>query len=179
MYVVPIVFFLLGVTCLMLTVAGLPGVWVLLLGAVIVELMDPFWLGAGQAVTFGWIPIVLCLLVALVGEGIEFLAGAWGVQMGGGSRRGMIGAVVGGVIGAVIATPIIPIVGTFLGAFLGTFAGAMFAEVTGQESRKAKEALGPALWATVGRAVGTMGKVAVGLLVWSGLMTVLIARLVV
>ncbi len=44
-------------------------------------------------------------------------------------------------------------------------------------ARQAREAIGPALAATVGRVVGTVAKVGVALVVWWGLLAVMVLRL--
>ena len=59
-------------------------------------------------------------MLAGIGELLEAGAGAAGTKMGGGSSRGMLGAIVGGLVGAIVCTPLIPIpvLGTLIGALI-------------------------------------------------------------
>src|SRR5574338_718676 len=102
-------FALAGLGCLLLVAVGLPGTWVMLGLAFVLELVDGFLLRGDTVVTFGWGLLAVCAGLALVGEGIEALAGLAGAKFGGGTRRGMVGAFLGGLAGAVFLTPILPI----------------------------------------------------------------------
>ena len=163
-YVVAGSFTLVGVCCALIVPIGLPGTWVMLGLATLLELLDGYWL-AGEARTFGWLLLGACAGSALVGEVIETLTGAVGTKLGGGSRRGMIGAVIGGILGAILFTPLIPVplLGTLIGALLGTFLGAL----AGERSRgdRPDPSLGAdlkaAAGATVGRVMGTLVKSAI------------------
>src|SRR5262249_43780842 len=130
-YPVAGLFSVLGFFCVFMVLIGLPGTWIMIGLAVIVELLDRFYLGPSSASwTFHWGLLLGCVACGIVGEVIETLTGAAGTKLGGGSRRGMIGAVVGGMLGAILFTPLIPIplVGTLIGALIGTFVGAFLAE---------------------------------------------------
>lgn len=161
-------FAVLGLGCLLLVVIGLPGTWVLLALAFVLELVDAFLLPGAVVVTFGWPLLAACAGLALVGEGIEALAGVAGTRFGGGTRRGMVGAFVGGIAGAIFLTPIlpIPVIGTLLGAMLGAFLGAFVGEATGPEARGREHNLRAALGAAVGKLGGTVAKLAIGVVMW-------------
>jgi uncharacterized protein YqgC (DUF456 family) len=60
----------------------------------------------------------------------------------------------------------IPLLGSFAGALIGTFVGAFVAEATGPDVRAHRLTLRAALAAVVGRLAGTLGKLAVGVVVW-------------
>jgi len=167
LYVIAGVFTLLGVLCMVLVVLQLPGTWILIALAVVIELTDTLYLSGESPQTFGWWWIAACAALAGVGELIEFAAGAIGAGRGGATRRGMIGAVIGGIAGAIALTPIIPIplLGTLIGALIGTFLGALVGEVTGEMARTTRDSIKPALAATIGRILGTTGKVAFALVV--------------
>ena len=214
-YVVASLFTLLGLGCLFLVALSLPGTWILLILALVIELVDVYYLAPPHE-TFGWGLLAACLLLALLGELLEFGAGVAGAKAGGGTRRGMVGALVGGLLGAIVLTPLlpIPVVGTLVGALLGTFAGALLAERTHPErgsrasgpeapgapspgtppgttaaptppaaadapsAEVGRPAPGGAGWgpdlraasgATVGRLLGTLGKLAMGIAVWLAL----------
>ncbi len=107
---------LLTIVCLLgvaLTVLSLPGIWLMVLGALFVE----WW----QPAALSWGAIVACVLIAIVGEVLEFIASAIGAAKAGGSKRAATGALVGGLIGGIVGTVLIPIpiLGTILGGAIG------------------------------------------------------------
>ena len=89
---VGLVFTVVGFICVLTVVIQLPGVWMILALAVIIEVLDTLYLPEDRATTFGWWLLGGCTLLAVIGEIIEFGAGALGAKHGGSSRRGMIGA---------------------------------------------------------------------------------------
>jgi len=100
---------------------GLPGTFFIVLAALLYGWATGF--AAVHWSTIGWL-----LLLAVTGEGIEFLAaaGAAGERP---SRRVMIGALAGGIVGGMIGTPFLFGVGSLLGALVGAFGGAALAVV--------------------------------------------------
>lgn len=159
-------FALAGLACLALVVLGIPGTWLLLALAGVVDLVG---LVAGHhPLPFGGGLLALCTGLALVGEALEAGAGIAGTRLGGGSRRGMVGAFVGGLLGAIVLTPVlpIPVVGTLIGALVGTFAGAWLGEATAPQRRRRSATLRAAFGAVAGRLAGTLGKLATGSTVW-------------
>jgi len=165
---VALLFTLLGVGCLVLVVIGLPGTWIMIALAVVVEMLDRHYLNGADPETYGWWTLGACVALGLVGEVLEAVAGALGTRAGGGSRRGMAGAMIGGIVGAIAFTPLIPIpvVGTLIGALVGTFAGAAIAERSHEEPPDTQSTLKAAGGATVGRLLGTMGKATIATTVW-------------
>jgi uncharacterized protein YqgC (DUF456 family) len=170
-------FTLAGALCVLGVVAQLPGTWVLLGLALAIEGLDGAWRAAGDGTTFDARLLVACLVLALLGELLEFAAGAIGLRRGGGSRRGLWGSLLGGLVGLFLFTPlfaVLPLLGTFLGVLLGTFLGALVGEVShqrriqpgGPAGGQARAALRPALWAALGRILGTTGKVAIAVGMW-------------
>ena len=145
------------------TALALPGNWIIvLLTALFAWLIhDP----AGGGIS--WQCVVAVLVLAIVGEIVEFAAGAAGAARSGGSRRGMvlslIGAVAGSLIGVAVGVPI-PIVGSLVaavgGGALGAFLGAFLGETWKGRSEEESLAVGKA--ALVGRLLGTVGKLAIG-----------------
>jgi len=166
--VVALCFAVLGIGCLVLVVIGLPGTWLLIGLAFVIEVLDRHYLPGEAPVTFGWWTLGSCLALALVGEALEALAGAAGTKAGGGSRRGMVGAMIGGIIGAIVFTPLIPIpvLGTLIGALIGTFLGALVAERTAEKPLGGQAQLRAAGGATVGRLLGTVSKAMIAASVW-------------
>ncbi len=171
-----LLFTVLGLACVGLVAAGLPGGWALLGLAAVIELLDGFVLGTGSATTFGWWLLALGGGALLVGEALELASGMFGSRTGGGTKRGMTGAVLGGLLGGLAGTFLIPIpvIGTLIGTVGGTFVGAMAGEMTGAERRDWKDALVPAVSATIGRVLGTVAKVGVTTALWVLLTAVLI-----
>ena len=174
-YVFAAVFVVLGGVCVVLVVVQLPGTWLLLGVAAVVEYIDRLYLPEGDRQTFGWWVLGGCLALAVIGEIVEFVAGAAGAKKGGSSTRGMVGALIGGIVGVFIFLPlfsIIPFFGTIFGAFfgavLGTFVGAIIGELTAEQST-IKGSMKPAIGATIGRVLGTMGKIGIAMAMWMAL----------
>ena len=168
LYVVAVVFFLLGAVCVVLVMAQLPGAWIMLALAGLIEYCDRFYLPAGDQQTFGWWVLGTCVVLAMVGEALEFIGGAIAVKKTGGSRRGMIGALIGGVVGAILGTPFGLIIGAMIGAALGAFVGAILGELTVKEAT-VKGSIKPATGAAIGRVLGTLSKMPFAIAIWLAL----------
>ena len=169
-YALAVAFALLGLACIFSVALGLPGTWMLLGLAVLLELTDHTLLQQPEAVTFGWWLLGGIGLLALLGEGIEIVTSALGAKHGGGTDMAMAGSFVGGMLGGLLLTftlPI-PVVGTLAGVLIGTFLGALVGELHATRGT-VKGSLKPALGATLGRVIGTVGKVGVGLAAWGSL----------
>ncbi len=165
---VVVVFALMGLVCVLLIPLSLPGTWLLLGVAVFIELVDSIWRPAGKPMTFGWPVLASATALAGLGEVIEFAAGALGAKWGGATHRGVIGAIVGAIAGAILFSLLVPIplIGTLLGALVGTFVGALIGEVTAEKRRHPRENVRAAIAASIGRLAGTLGKLAIGAVVW-------------
>jgi uncharacterized protein YqgC (DUF456 family) len=86
---------------------GMPGIWLMVLAAVIVEWLQP------EVSMFSPSTLYVSAGLALLAEILEFLMGAAGARQAGGSKRGAALAIVGGVIGAILGTALpIPVLGT-------------------------------------------------------------------
>ena len=152
--------------CWAANLVALPGNWLC-----IALLALYVWLGpdGGRAAVSGT-TLGLTFVLALVGELIEFLAGAMGAQRAGASRRAtalaMIGSIVGALVGAVVGLPV-PVIGSVLAAILfgglGATAGAMYGHWSdGKPWRESWTVGHAAFW---GRTFGTLGKMLAGLLI--------------
>lgn len=137
---------------LLLIPFGLPGTWLQVLGLVGYAALTDF-------TTVGAVPIVIVLVLAVLGEVIEFTLGGRYARKYGGSKRAAWGAILGGLVGAFIGVPIF-LVGSVIGAFAGAFAGAMLLELT--RSPDARAAMRVGWGAFVGRLVATAAKSAIG-----------------
>jgi uncharacterized protein YqgC (DUF456 family) len=171
-YPVAALFALLGIVCIALVIIQMPGTWIMLALAVLIEFLDRYYLTTPDQQTFGWVVLGICLGLALIGEALEFAASVLGAKHGGASRAGMIGSLIGGVVGALmLAAPfsVVPVIGTIggalMGAVAGTFIGAVIGEI-GVAQRKVKESARPAFGASVGRVVGTMSKMGIAMALW-------------
>ncbi len=146
----------------MLNFVGLPGNWINLALAALYA-----WLIPTGRTDFAWLVLIILLLLAVVGELVEFLAGAMGVAQVGGTKRGaalaVVGSIGGGIAGLFLGVPI-PVVGSVVGALLfsclGAMLGAMIGEQwAGRDFDSSVEVGHGAFW---GRLFGTLGKVIVG-----------------
>jgi uncharacterized protein YqgC (DUF456 family) len=147
----------------LLNLVALPGNWIVLGGAALFAWLLPA--EAGRGLT--WTTIVVLLGLAVLGEVIEFVAGAAGAARQGASRRAValsiVGAVVGSIVGLGIGTPI-PIIGPLVMAVLGGAAGAFAGAYVGEvwKGRGEPERVAAGRGAFFGRIWGTVGKLAVG-----------------
>ncbi len=144
-------------------ILGLPGNWVIV---------------ATAAGCFWWVPdsrfwslsvymALAILVVAIIGEALEFAASAVGASRLGGSKRGVALSIVGSIIGAIVGLffgSVVPIVGNVIASLLlgatGAFVGAMLGERwAGKDWNDSIEIGGAAFW---GRLLGTVGKAVCG-----------------
>ncbi len=146
-----------------LTLLAMPGNWLMVAAAAFYA-----WLAPGEGrLTIGWEVVGVLLILAVVGEALEFLASALGAARAGGSKRGailaMAGSMVGALVGVFVGIPV-PVVGPILAALLfaglGAFAGALLGEIwKGRKLEKSWQVGKAAFW---GRVLGSMAKTAVG-----------------
>ena len=154
---------LMCVTAWLLTLFTLPGNWIVVGLAAGFAWLFPAELGRG----IEWRTVVILLVMATVGELVEFGAGAAGAAKRGASRRAvvlsLVGAVVGSVVGLVVGVPI-PVIGPLvvavLGGAIGAFAGAYLGEMWAGRGENERIAAGHG--AFFGRLWGTVGKLAAG-----------------
>jgi uncharacterized protein len=145
-----------------LTVFAMPGNWLIVASAAVFAWFVP----RDSHVAFEWPWLVALVLLALIGEGVELVASALGVNRGGGSKRAavlaMVGSIVGSMIGAFLGLPI-PIIGSLVAvllcAALGALAGAMLGEAwKGRDLNQGWQVGQGAFW---GRLAGSLAKVMV------------------
>lgn len=150
---------------LLALVLGLPGIWLMIAGALALQWWSSATPSAGGPMFTTW-TLVAVVTLAVLSEVFEFLAGMWGTAAAGGTRRGSLGALLGGIAGAVFGTALIPvpIVGSLLGACLGAALGAFGFELSG--GRRVNESVASGLGAGVGRFTGTLIKLVLGVAVW-------------
>jgi len=155
--VILVVFALYACLCVVITLVGLPGTWLMVVGALVITLCNPLW---SDTPIWGWATIGVVLGLCVCGEILETAAAGLGAKAGGGTKRGMVGAILGSMIGAVVITFMLPIplVGTLVGAIVGAFVGALLGELSHKEPFPAGDLAKSATGAAIGRVMGILGK---------------------
>lgn len=146
-----VILVLIAVCGIVLAVFQLPGTWLILAGAAGYD-----WYHGWERI--GWEWLVALLVLAVVVEGIDFLAGLVAAKRAGASRRAAVGALIGGFLGMIVLTIPIPIpgVGTVIGGLLGCFAGALIGELSLRKDWMTGARVG--LFATLGKIAGLVVK---------------------
>ena len=166
-WLVAAAFGLLGLLCVVLAVIGLPGLWVLLLLAGLVQLSDR-WLRPEGPHTFAAETLIGAVVLAIVAEVLEFAAGAAGAKRAGASKRGMLGAMIGGIAGAIFGAPFGLLIGSVIGGVLGSAIGAILGELS-LPHQTLERSLKPAAGAAMGRLKGLAAKLVITCVIWIGL----------
>ena len=163
-YVLAIILCLVNAAALFLTALGLPGNWLMVVLTGLVAWWR--WDADARGPMFGVTVLIVIGGLALLGEIVEFFAGVAGSKSVGGTRRGAIGALLGALVGGIVGTVAIPIpvLGSVLGACLGAALGAWGFELTGGKSMRFSLKAGAG--AGVGRLLGTVAKLALGVAIW-------------
>jgi uncharacterized protein YqgC (DUF456 family) len=162
-YTLAVLVLFAGGLCWLSNLFSLPGNWILLALVALFAWLVPHTAGRGVA----WTTVGVMAALAVLGEIVEFIAGAAGAAKQGASRRSiwlsLLGAVVGSIAGATAGLPI-PVIGSIAGALLGgsagAFGGAYLGELWSERTHSQGVAVGKA--AFLGRLWGTLGKFAIG-----------------
>jgi uncharacterized protein YqgC (DUF456 family) len=142
---------------------SLPGNWIIVALTAWFAFALPVHDGRG----ISWWIVAVVVVLAIVGEIIEFFAGAAGAASQGASRRSvvlaLVGTLVGSIAGAIVGLPI-TLVGSVLAALGGGAAGAFIGAYAGEISkgRTAQHSAAVGQGALIGRLIGTLGKLIVG-----------------
>lgn len=145
------------------TLFGLPGNWLIVL---LTALFAGFVRGSSHE-GISWWTVGALLLLAVLGEILEFAISAAGAAKQGASRRAILLSILVGMIGAVCGSAagnlLIPILGTIPGAILGGAAGAFLGALAGESWKGSPQDRGMAVGtaAFVGRLLGTFAKLCV------------------
>lgn len=135
-------------------VFGLPGTVVIVGIALVYAWATGF--AAVQWSTLGWLA-----LMAVIGEGVEFISSSAGAAGSRPSRRVSVGAILGAFVGGLIGAPFLLGVGALLGALAGAFAGAALAVQS--EGGSFQESMATGLAAFKGRLLGFVVKAALAI----------------
>lgn len=146
-----------------LTLFSLPGNWLIVVSAAVYAWLVPDELRWD----IGWWTVLALVVLALLGEALEFAAGALGAARVGGSKRGaalaIVGSMAGAVAGAMIGLPI-PVVGSVVAAIAFAGVGAMLGAMLGEtwKGRSLGQSWKVGQGAFWGRMLGTLAKTIVG-----------------
>jgi uncharacterized protein YqgC (DUF456 family) len=146
-----------------LTVFNLPGNWIMVGASALYALL----IAPESRFDVSWTAVAVLCGLAVAGEIVESAAGAVGASRSGGSRRGMllaiVGSIAGSILGAIIGLPI-PIIGSVVAAILFAALGAMLGAVLGEQwkGRDAQTSWQVGQAAFWGRLFGTLGKITIG-----------------
>ncbi len=133
---------------IMLTIVGIGGTFLIVIGALLYNLIT--WSMTISSNTLLWITGL-----AVIGELLEWIITLVGMKTAGVSRHALIGTIVGAVIGG-IALSIVPIIGTIIGIVLGAVLGAFIMEV--YHTHNTQKAWKAAKAALLGRALVSLAK---------------------
>lgn len=137
---------LVNLVWLVMVLLNLPGNW-FMIGT---TLLFAWW----QRGVFSWWTLGVVVVLGLVGELIEFVAGMGGAKKAGASWKGALGALGGGLIGGIAGTAVLPVLGTIVGACIGAGLGTWVVE----------RSLGMTMDVSVNRGVGAGMGVLVGII---------------
>ncbi len=143
----------------LLVVLQLPGTWLICVSTLLVG-----WMYMG---VFGKAVMVGLIIMAILGEIVEFLGVALGAGNAKGSRRSVILAVVGGMIGGILGMiflAFIPLIGALIGAAAGGGIGSILGDLWAGREWHIAFRTGRA--AAAGRFWGALGKVVVAMIMW-------------
>lgn len=132
---------------------GLPGLWVMVgilaIAAIVGEV--GFWM------------LAISIIIATIGELIEYVIVGKMTERYGGSRTAFWGALGGGFAGIIIGLPV-PIIGSVIAGMLGAFVGA--ALVTFAETKELRSAHRVGWGVVLGRAFSAVAKTAAGVAIF-------------
>lgn len=145
---------------LMLVFFALPGNWLIIISTGLFA----WW--RWEDGIFSIYTLVAITVLAIIGEIVEFFAGAGGAKKAGAGWFGAIAAIFGAIAGAVLGTVFIPIpiLGTLLGACIGAGGGTMLVEL--MSGRQMHQSIRSGLGAGTGVFLGTVGKFMIGAMIW-------------
>ena len=146
-----------------LNASGAPGNWIMLIVASIYSWFMP----NESPYDFGIFIILIVLILAIIGELLEFFTGAISTKKAGGTKRGMwfslIGSIMGSIAGIFFGIPI-PIIGSLIAALLFSGVGALLGAYYGEkvEGKNSKEAWKVGVSSFTGRILGSLFKIICG-----------------
>ena len=146
-----------------LNASGAPGNWIML----IVASFYSWFMPNESPYDFGIFIILIVLILALIGELLEFFTGVISTKKAGGTKRGMwfsvIGSIIGSIAGIFVGIPI-PIIGSLIAALLFSGLGALFGAYYGEkvEGKNSQDAWKVGISSFTGRILGSLFKIICG-----------------
>lgn len=135
-----------------LTLVSLPGNFFIFAIALAYGFYDGF-----VHLSYGNLAVVFCFLV--VGELVEFFAGAFGARKEKASTRATFSALAGAIIGGLVGTAMLPVIGSVFGAMLGAFAASYAAEYSKTNDLDKAKRVGISVMK--GQAIGMIAKLVI------------------
>ena len=151
---------LLNLFWLVLVLFGLPGNWLMVLSTSLFA----WWTWERHVFSGG--TLITIVVLAVLGEVIEFLGGTVGARKAGASWRASLAGILGALIGALAGTMVfpVPVVGTILGACLGVAVAVWLVETSRGE--RSDLSLRRAVGAGIGELIGILSKFVIGIAIW-------------
>lgn len=151
---------ILNTAWLGLTIFGLPGNWLIAISTCLFA----WW--RWDSGVFSIYTLVVVVVLAAMGELVEFTAGMMGARKSGASWPGSIAALFGAIAGAVLGTFAIPIplFGTLIGACFGAGFGVWGLEFS--RGKKMEHSVRYAVGAGLGEFFGITSKLVLGIIIW-------------
>lgn len=158
LYVYHFLLLLINAVWLVLGLFYLPGNWLM-----IFTTLAYLWWMRQHALFSPW-TMVAVVVLALIGEIIEFFAGFGGARKAGAGWKGSLAAILGAILGAMVGTAFLPLIGTILGGCIGAGLATWGAEIL--TGRHPDQAMKSGVGAGAGAIVGTLTKFLLGCLIW-------------
>lgn len=152
-----ILLYLFCTVALLSTMLGIPGIWVLVAVVLAIALITHF-----SMIT--WPVLLLCVVLAVLGEIVESFLGVAVVAKKGGGKLGLLGTFIGALLGVILGAPVVPPVGSIVFGFVGAFAGAVLGEYIAYRNLDSAVRIG--FWAFLGRGMAIAVKFGLGLIVF-------------
>src|SRR3990172_149706 len=130
---------------------GLPGNFIILADSLLYG-----WYGGFKEITHK--VILILIILAIVGEVLEYGLGILGAKKRGATK----GAIIASIIGAIIGAPFLFGIGSIIGAFLGAFGGAFLLEYL--QGKGVNQAIESGWGAFLGRVGGAISKGFIGIM---------------
>ena len=156
MLIITGLFILLLFVCWGSNFLSLPGNWINIL-------LLALWRWGHPDMDAGLLFFALLLLVAGLGELLEFVSQSFSARRYGGTSQGGWGALGGAFIGAILGVPFFLGFGSILGSIAGAFLGSLLVELASKKGlAQALRASKGAMW---GRVFGIVAKAGLGMLI--------------
>lgn len=155
-YFLVILFIVFLVAGVLLQIINLPGNWVGIIFLAIWKFIGPA--ATTHELTLGF--FIAIVIMAGIGELLEWLIQLKVGKKLGSSTKGNIGGIIGSIIGAILLLPLFFGFGALLGALLGAFLGCLIVELIAGRPRP--EAMKAAWGAFLGRGLGMGIKLGIG-----------------